>query len=894
MTQEEARLASDRDRTAYWKRWGPYLSERQWGTVREDYSPNGTAWEYFPHDHARSRAYRWGEDGIAGISDTHQQLCFAIALWNGEDPILKERMFGLTGSEGNHGEDVKEYYFYLDNTPTHSYMKYLYKYPYHAFPYTQLVEENRRRSRQELEFELLNTGIFDDDRYFDISIEYAKASPEDILVEINVINRGTETRTLHLLPTLWFRNTWSWKMEQKKEEPWLNVSKTTADFSVIQAFHPVLRMRWLSCDGISNLLFTNNETNFQRLFGVSNASPYVKDGINDYVIHNHKDAINPDQTGTKFSAHYQLVVASGAMQTVRLRLRDSAPSPNESKTDLFGQEFEAIFHDRKAEADEFYQRICPFSLSEEMRVVQRQAFAGMLWNKQSYHYVVHDWLNGDPAGPPPPAERQQGRNHEWTHLYNDDVLSMPDKWEYPWFAAWDLAFHCIPLTMLDPEFAKHQLSVLMREWYMHPNGQLPAYEWALGDVNPPVHAWAALRIYQIERKIYSRTDRAFLERVFQKLLLNFTWWVNRKDIEDKNVFQGGFLGLDNIGVFDRNNKLPTGGYLNQADGTSWMAMYCLNMLMIALELAKEDAVYEDIASKFFEHFLYIADAINGIGEADLSLWDETDGFYYDALHLPDGHHFLMKVQSIVGLAPLFAVANLELDILEQFPGFRKRTEWFVQHRPDLIQNLACLETAGVASRRLLAISGPEQLRRILGKMLDESKFLGPFGIRALSKFHAEHPYVLEVDGSEYQIDYEPAESTTGLFGGNSNWRGPVWFPINYLIIESLQTYYHYLGDDFKVDCPTGSGQMMTLLEVANELSQRLIRTFLNDATGRRPICGWIEVFQTNPHWHDLILFHEYFHGDNGAGLGASHQTGWTGLVAKLIQQCAEHRSGSQS
>ncbi|MBW4540161.1 MAG: glucosidase [Myxacorys chilensis ATA2-1-KO14] len=902
MTQEEARLASDRDRTAYWKRWGPYLSERQWGTVREDYSANGTAWEYFPHDHARSRAYRWGEDGIAGISDTHQRLCFAIALWNGEDPILKERMFGLTGNEGNHGEDVKEYYFYLDNTPTHSYMKYLYKYPHHAFPYTQLVEENRRRSRQEFEFELLDTGIFNDDSYFDVFIEYAKASPEDILIQINVVNRGSETRTLHLLPTLWFRNTWSWNVGQKKEKPWLNVSKTTADFSIIEAFHPDLGMRWLACDGIPNLLFTNNETNFQRLFNVSNASPYVKDGIHDYVIHNHKDAINPNQTGTKFSAHYQLVVAPGATQTVRLRLKDSPTCLNESQTDLFGQDFEAIFRDRQQEADEFYQRICPVSRSEEMRTVQRQAFAGMLWSKQSYHYVVHDWLNGDPAGPPPPPERQQGRNHEWMHLYNDDVLSMPDKWEYPWFAAWDLAFHCIPLTMLDPEFAKRQLSVLMREWYMHPNGQLPAYEWAFGDVNPPVHAWAALHIYQIEQKMYGRTerpdgrtggDRPFLERVFQKLLLNFTWWVNRKDIEGKNVFQGGFLGLDNIGVFDRSATLPNGGYLNQADGTSWMAMYCLNMLMIALELAKEDVVYEDIASKFFEHFLYIADAIEGVGEADLSLWDETDGFYYDALHLPGGHHFLMKVRSIVGLAPLFAVTALESEIFEQFPGFRKRTEWFMQNRPDLVQNLACLEMTGAASRRLLAIAGPNQLRQILEKMLDESKFLGPFGIRALSKFHAEHPYMLEVDGNEYQIDYEPAESTTSLFGGNSNWRGPVWFPINYLIIESLQTYHHYLGDDFKVECPTGSGQMMSLLEVANELSRRLVRTFLKDDANRRPVYGSIETFQTDPYWKDLILFHEYFHGDNGAGLGASHQTGWTGLVAKLIQQCAEQHSSSQ-
>jgi hypothetical protein len=888
MTQEEARLAADRNRTAYWKRWGPYLSERQWGTVREDYSPNGTAWEYFPHDHARSRAYRWGEDGIAGISDTHQQLCFAIALWNGEDSILKERLFGLTGPEGNHGEDVKEYYFYLDNTPTHSYMKYLYKYPQHAFPYTQLVTENRRRSRQEFEFELLDTGIFNHDRYFDIFIEYAKVSPEEILIQIKVINRGPDPSRLHLLPTLWFRNTWSWRDTPESEKPWLNVSHTTANFSIIEASHPTLGTRWLDCDGAPDLLFTDNETNNERLFGVSNTSPYVKDGINDYVVQNRQDAINPSQSGTKFSAHYQLAIAPGAMQTVRLRLRDAQPSLSNGKTGLSEPEFESVFRDRQREADEFYHRICPFPLSEDARNVQRQAFAGMLWSKQFYHYVVHDWLNGDPAGPPPPAERKRGRNHEWTHLYNDDVLAMPDKWEYPWFAAWDLAFHLIPLTMLDPAFAKRQLSVLMREWYMHPNGQLPAYEWAFSDVNPPVHAWAALRIYQIEQKIYGHADRVFLERVFQKLLLNFTWWVNRKDIEGKNVFQGGFLGLDNVGVFDRSAPLPNNGYINQADGTSWMGMYCLNMLTIALELAKEDSTYEDIASKFFEHFLYIADAIDGIGEAELTLWDETDGFYYDALHLPDGHHFLMKVRSVVGLAPLFAVAALEPETLERFPNFKRRAEWFMRNRPDLTQNVACLETEGVQARILLAIAEQHQLRRILHRMLDEAEFLGPYGIRSLSKFHANNPYVLQVNGNEYRVDYEPAESRTGIFGGNSNWRGPIWFPINYLIIESLQKYHHYLGDDFKVECPTGSGQMMTLWQVANELSQRLIRTFLTDATGRRPIYGGTETFQTNPHWRDLILFYEYFQSDNGAGLGASHQTGWTGLVVKLIQQQAEY------
>ncbi len=897
MTQEEERLIADRDRRAYWKRWGPYLSERQWGTVREDYSATGEAWEYLPHDHARSRAYRWGEDGIAGISDNHQRLCFAIALWNGEDAILKERLFGLTGNEGNHGEDVKEYYFYLDNTPTHAYMKYLYKYPQQAFPYTQLVEENRRRDRHSLEFELLDTGVFDADRYFDVFVEYAKAAPEDILIQVTVTNRGPETRTLHVLPTLWFRNIWSWNPVQTRPVLKVNPTDSKTNVAVVEAVHPTLGTRWLHCNGTAELLFTENETNFERLFGVSNTSPYVKDGINDFLVQGHVHAVNPNQTGTKCAAHYTLTIAPGETQVVQLRLCDRAPStPNNGSGDdtQFGQEFDDIMRDRQHDADAFYQRICPFPLSEDMRNVQRQVFAGMLWNKQFYYYVIEDWLKGDPAGPPPPSERKRGRNHEWFHLFNDDILSMPDKWEYPWFAAWDLAFHLIPLAMIDPDFAKLQLDRLTREWYMHPNGQIPAYEWAFGDVNPPVHAWAALRLYQIERKIYGRTDRPFLERVFQKLLINFTWWVNRKDVEGKNVFQGGFLGLDNIGVFDRNAKLPDGGHLNQADGTSWMGMYCQNMLTIALELAKDDPTYEDVASKFFEHFLYIADAIDGIGETELSLWDEADGFYYDALHLTNGHHFLMKVRSVVGLAPLFAVAELERETLEQFPGFRKRTEWFIQNRPDLTQNIACLQTNGVASRQLLAIAGQDKLRRILQKMLDESEFLGPYGIRALSKFHANHPYVLQIHGNEYRIDYEPAESTTGLFGGNSNWRGPIWFPMNYLIIESLQKYHHYLGDEFKVECPTGSGQMMTLWQVATELSQRLVRTFLNDANDRRPVFGGIETFQTNPHWHDLILFHEYFHGDNGAGIGASHQLGWTGLVAKLIQQCAEYHGNLQS
>ena len=881
MTQEEARLQADSDRTAYWKRWGPYLSERQWGTVREDYSPDGTAWDYFPHEQARSRAYRWGEDGIAGISDTHQRLCFAIALWNGEDPILKERMFGLTGNEGNHGEDVKEYFFYLDNTPTHSYMKCLYKYPQAAFPYNQLVEENRRIGRQGPEFELLDTGVFTDDRYFDVFVEYAKNSPEDILIQVTIINRGPEEKTLHLLPTLWFRNTWSWNHDQEK--PFLKVVKEDADSSVIEASEPTLEARWLYCDGETQLLFTENETNNEKIFGVSNASPYVKDGINEYILHGKDAAVNPNRIGTKAACNYVLSIPAGETKTVRLRLSDES-----SLTQPFGSDFETIFQNRQREADEFYHRITPFELSEDMRNVQRQAFAGMLWSKQFYYYVVEDWLKGDPAEPSPPASRRGGRNHEWIHVFNDDIISMPDKWEYPWFATWDLAFHVITLSMIDPDFAKRQLGRLTREWYMHPNGQLPAYEWAFGDVNPPVHAWAAWRVYKIEQKMYGRTDKEFLERVFQKLLFNFTWWVNRKDVEGKNVFQGGFLGLDNIGIFDRSSTLPTGGYIEQADGTSWMGMYCLNMLTIALELATDDPTYEDIASKFFEHFLRIADAMDGVGDEAIALWNEDDSFYYDALHFPDGNYCPMKVRSLVGLIPLFAVSTLESKSFAQFRGFKQRTEWFIQNRPDLTQNIACMRTEGMNERRLLAIAYPDKLKSILQKMLDEGEFFSPHGIRSVSKVHKDHPYTLTVNGQEYRVDYEPAESTTGMFGGNSNWRGPVWFPINYLLIESLQDFHHYFGDDFKVECPTGSGQMMTLKEVATELSQRLIKIFLKDSSGQRPAYGETEKFQTDPNWRDLILFNEYFHGDNGAGLGASHQTGWTGIVAKLIHQHGEY------
>lgn len=884
-SQEEIRLEAVRNHQAKWRKWGPYLSDRQWGTVREDYSPSGTAWDYFTHDQARSRAYRWGEDGIAGISDDHQRLCFAITLWNGEDPILKERFFGLTGSEGNHGEDVKEYYFYIDNTPTHSYMKMLYKYPHKAFPYYQLVAENRNRSRQEPEFELLDTGIFDENRYFDVFVEYAKNSAEDILIQIQVINRGSEIKILHLLPTLWFRNTWSWN--QEKTKPKLQETNLGNSLNVLEAFHPSLGRRWMYCEGETEFLFTENETNSEKLFGVANSHAYVKDGINDYIVHGLKEAINPNKIGTKAAANYFLRLDAGETEIIRLRLSNTA-----NLTEPFSQEFDEIFTKRQQEADEFYQRLTPFSLSQDMLLVQRQAFAGMLWTKQFYYYDVEKWLKGDSATFTPPTERKYGRNREWFHLNNEDIISMPDKWEYPWFAAWDLAFHCIPLAMLDPDFAKSQLDVLTREWYMHPNGQIPAYEWQFSDVNPPVHAWATWRVYKIEQKIYGRADRQFLERVFQKLLLNFTWWVNRKDAEGNNVFQGGFLGLDNIGVFDRSASLPTGGHIDQSDGTSWMGMYCLNMLAIALELAKTNPVYEDIATKFFEHFLYIADAMNHIGEDKTNLWNKEDGFYYDVLHLPD-RQITLKVRSMVGLIPLFAIETIEPDILNLLPGFKQRLEWFIKNRPDLRQNVACMETKGIGARRLLAIVSRDKLRQILQKMLDETEFFGDYGIRAVSRLHADHPYIFDINGSQFRVDYEPAESSIGLFGGNSNWRGPVWFPVNFLLIESLQKFHYYLGDDFKVECPTGSGQMLTLWEVASELSQRLIRIFLRNSSGQRPVYGGTKKFQTDPHWRDLILFYEYFHGDNGAGIGASHQTGWTGLVAKLIQQFGEYEGRNQ-
>jgi len=882
VTKEELRLREDRERKANWKRWGPYLSERQWGTVREDYSPNGTAWDSFSHDQARSRAYRWGEDGLAGISDRHQLICFALALWNGRDPILKERLFGLTGSEGNHGEDVKEYYFYLDSTPTHSYMKYLYKYPQAEYPYARLVEENRLKGKRDLEFELFHTGVFDDNRYFDVFIEYAKASPEDILIRIEAVNRGPEAAELHLLPTVWFRNTWSWGLDPRR--PRLHRGSAIEGVVPIELSHEYYGKRWLYAEGAPTLLFTENETNGRRLWGMENGAPYVKDGINDYIIHGAAEAVNPAGSGTKAASHYALKIAPQKSAVVKLRLTDKDRIT--STTAYFSTEFDRTFAERRHEADEFYATIASTNLEVDAKSVMRQALGGMLWSKQFYHYHMSRWLRGDPAGPEPPAERRHGRNHEWGHLYNADVISMPDKWEYPWYAAWDLAFHCIPLALVDSDFAKEQLTLMLREWYMHPNGQLPAYEWAFGDVNPPVHAWATWRVYKLEKKRCGKGDRQFLESVFHKLLLNFTWWVNRKDTEGRNIFQGGFLGLDNIGVFDRSAPLPTGGHIEQSDGTSWMGMYCLNMLAIALELARGNRAYEGVASKFFEHFVYICRAMNNLGDEGIALWDPHDGFYYDVLHLPDGRHFPLKVRSMVGLTPLFASETLDSELIDALPGFKRRMQWFLENRPELGEHVETQTSEDLHVRRFLSLVNRHQLRQVLSYMLDEDEFLSAYGIRALSRYHRDHPYIFNTNGAQHRVDYEPAESSTGLFGGNSNWRGPIWFPVNFLLIESLQKFHYYLGDSFQVECPTGSGNMMTLWEVAGELSRRLMRIFLRGTDQRRAVFGGTETFQNDPHWRDLIPFHEYFHGDNGAGIGASHQTGWTGLVAKLIQQYA--------
>ena len=887
MTPEHERLQQTSNRQVYWKRWGPYISERAWGTVREDYSPYGTAWDYFTHDQARSKAFRWGEDGLAGICDRHQQLCFAMALWNGQDAILKERLFGLTGEEGNHGEDVKEYYYYLDNTPTHSYMKYLYKYPQAAYPYSQLVEENRRRDRTEPEYELIDTGIFDQDRYFDVFVEFAKAGPEDILIRFIIINRGPSEAELDLLPTLWFRNTWDWTLNAPR--PVLHrysSAHATQNYLVVQTDPGESKLsnfdgpRWLYCEGQPNLLFTENETNMERLYGVPNAKPYVKDSINDYIVHSKREAVNPAEQGTKVAVQYHLTLAAGETKQIQLRLSDRLPA------DLlpFDESFAEVFTQRQQEADDFYATVIPASASDDAKAVQRQAFASMLWSKQFYYYDVKTWLAGDPTQPPPPPQRLQGRNHDWTNLFNDDILSMPDNWEYPWYAAWDLGFHCVVFAFIDAEFAKEQLILLLREWYMHPNGQIPAYEWAFGDVNPPVHAWAAYRVYKIEQQLTGKGDRDFLERIFQKLLLNFTWWVNRKDYEGQNVFQGGFLGLDNIGVFDRNIALPNGSHIEQSDGTSWMGMYCLNMLTIALELALENRDYSDIASKFFEHFIYIAHAMNDLTPDDIELWNEEDGFYYDILHRDNKVHIPLKVRSMVGLIPLFAITILESELIDTLPSFQRRMQWFMNNWPDINEHIEQMDEPGHNKHFLLAIVNHHKLPRILKVMLNEAEFLSQYGLRALSRYHLAHPYTVALDGELHTIDYEPAESTSGLFGGNSNWRGPIWFPLNYLIIESLQTFHHFYGESFKVEFPTGSGNLLNLEEVATELSRRLTNIFLRDESGRRAVHGGVEKFQHDPHWRDLILFYEYFHGDNGAGIGASHQTGWTGLVANLLLQ----------
>ncbi len=863
MTSEQVRLDEARDKKAPWKKWGPYLSERQWGTVREDYSEGGNAWDYFTHDQSRSRAYRWGEDGIAGISDDHQQLCFALALWNGKDPILKERLFGLTNSESNHGEDVKEYYFYLDSTPTHSYMKYLYKYPQAEFPYDNLVNTNRSRSRTEFEYELLDTGVFDQDRYFDVFVEYAKESPEDLLIQVTVFNRGPEAAELHLLPTLWFRNQWSWA--GALERPGLQKVG-----NAIKAVHPTLGERFLYCDGNATLLFTENETNTQRVFGVPNRSPYV----NDYVVHNHLDAVNPEKKGTKAAAHYRLFVKPGESQVVRLRLSDVASGKDGSFST-----FNDILKVRHREADEFYKTVIPASLNADQANVMRQALAGMMWSKQFYHYDVDKWLEERGSDPFKASRKQSPRNDGWHHMYNGDIISMPDKWEYPWYAAWDLAFHVIALTLVDPDFGKEQLKLMLRERYMHPNGQIPAYEWNFGDVNPPVHAWATGFTYTLEMAKTGKGDKEWLKSCFQKLLLNFTWWVNRKDRSGRNVFEGGFLGLDNIGVFDRSAPLPTGGYLEQADGTAWMALFCQNMLEIAIELTKTDGDYADMCVKFVEHFLWIASSMTHMG-GDVGMWDEEDGFFYDVLRLPNGQAQRLKVRSMVGLLPLCATSTFDGVLLKQNPELAKRLQRFLETRPEISAAIHDPAKPGVNGRRLASILDESKLRRVLHKMLDENEFLSEFGIRSLSHFHADHPYVFHAGGQDYRVSYLPAESDTGMFGGNSNWRGPIWMPVNGLIIRALLQYYAYYGNEFKVECPTGSGRMMTLYQVAEEITRRLSNIFLKDKNGHRPVYGGAKKFQDDPHWRDLVLFYEYFHGDNGAGLGASHQTGWTGVIAR--------------
>ena len=872
-TPEERRLEEDGRRQRNWKRWGPYLPERQWGTVREDYSADGTCWDYLPHDHARSRAYRWGEDGLLGITDRECRLCFAVALWNGRDPILKERLFGLTGPEGNHGEDVKECYFYLDATPTGSYLRALYKYPQREYPYARLVDEGRRRGKRDTELELVDTGIFDDGRYFDVTVEYAKASPDDILIRVTVANRGPDAAPLHVLPSLWFRNTWSWG--RTGEGYWPKPRLVRAGDGAIAAEHASLGRFRLTAEGGPGLLFTENETNVARLFGAPNASPYVKDAFHEYVVHGRTDAVSADGPGTKAATHYILTLPAGGEATLHLRLT----AETEAGGSPVGPEVDRVFADRMREADAFYARHIPATLGEGEQGVVRQAYASLLWSRKFFHYVVKDWLDGDPAQPPPPASRRSGRNADWRHLYNRDVLSLPDSWEYPWYAAWDLAFHMVPFARVDPTFAKEQLVLFTREWYMHPNGQLPAYEFAFSDVNPPVHAWSAWRVYKMTGPRGGR-DRLFLERVFQKMCLNFTWWVNRKDSEGNNLFGGGFLGLDNIGVFDRSRPLPGGGVLEQADGTAWMAFYCITMLEMALELAREDAAYEDMASKFFEHFVAIADAMNGFGGT--GLWSPDDGFYYDQLQT-GGRVVPLRVRSMVGLIPLLACTVLEDEVLERLPGFTKRMRWFLENRPDLAGHITWAEAGH--GHRLLALPSRERLERVLRYMLDEREFLSPHGLRSLSQVHRERPFVLALDGQEYGVHYTPGESDTGLFGGNSNWRGPIWFPLNYLVVEALERYHHFYGDSVRVECPVGSGRLATLGDVAHELCRRLASLFVPDASGRRPCHGADPRFRDDAHWRDLLRFSEYFCGDTGRGLGASFQ-GWTTLAIRCFEDVA--------
>jgi mannosylglycerate hydrolase MGH1-like protein len=887
-TTEGARLLLIRQKKDHWNRWGPFLSERAWGTVREDYSAGGDAWSYFPHDHARSRAYRWNEDGIAGICDRHQFLCFAVALWNGRDPFLKERLFGLAGPEGNHGEDVKEYYFYLDNTPTHSYMKYLYKYPQAEYPYNMLLEENRRRGKLDSEYELVDTGIFDQGRYFDVVVEYGKGAPEDLLIHIAVSNRGPEAAPIHVLPTLWFRNTWSWGRDDRRP----SIARQIGGGAKQDSVRTLLARHWqlgdyaLYCAAADELLFTENETNTLRLYGAPSPVPYYKDAFHAYVVEGNTEAVNPAATGTKAAAHYTRTIDPGETVTIELRLasvRDGHPLK------VPFADFDSLLRRRHKEADDFYDVVIPAKLSVDAKLVARQAFAGMLWSKQYYHYVVTDWLDGDPVSPTPPSERRSGRNHEWPHLFTRDVISMPDKWEFPWFASWDLGFHCVTLAYIDPHLAKEQILQMLREWYMHPNGQIPAYEWDFNGVNPPVLSLAARAVFEIEREHTGMADYAFIERVFQKMLLNFTWWVNRKDALGKNIFQGGFLGMDNIGVFDRD-KLPPGYLLGQSDGTSWMAAFAKNMFATALLLAEKNPIYEDVASKFWEHYIFIANSMNSVRNPLMSLWDEEDGFFYDHLISRQHEPIPIRARTMVGFVPMFGASTVAADTFDHYPDFQRRRKWFIEHRPDLVESVGAMVAPGPNKSLILGLVRTDQLRRMLTYMLDENEFLSPYGVRAVSRFHKDHPLILNLDGQEYRLDYEPGESITDLFGGNSNWRGPIWLPVNYLIIMALKQYHLYYGDAFQVECPTGSGKKKNLNQVAEELEKRVGAIFLLNKDGNRPVFGTQPIFNTDPHWRDLIPFHEYFHGDTGRGCGASHQTGWTGLIAQVLVDLGEHNT----